>query len=237
MSGTLYMIPCPIAEESMETIPTATMSELHKIDHFVVERLRTARRFLSAIGHPTAIDDMTFFEYDKHNPLEGLFGFLKKLGDGKNIAVLSEAGCPGIADPGRYAVQYAHREGYKVVPLVGPSSILLALMASGFSGQSFTFHGYLPAKKPALVKQLKQLYSQSAQTTQIFMEAPYRNKFLIASCVEALPPHTELCVACDLNAPDELILRQALSKWAKYDLERLHKRPAIFLLGEAGKRP
>lgn len=230
--GKLYMIPCPIVEWEMATIPEATITALHQIDHFVVERLRTARRFISQSHHPIAIDNMTFFEYNKHQPTQGLSEFLQKLKSGVDVGVLSEAGCPGIADPGKNAVMYAHQIGAQVVPLVGPSSIMLALMSSGFNGQRFEFHGYLPNKKPELSKQLKVISSRAQQgITQIFMEAPYRNKFILQSCCDILGDRMMLCLACDINAPDEYIKTMAIKEWKKVKLDQFHKRPAIFLIG------
>lgn len=231
MRSTYYMIPCPIVEWEMETIPAATIEVLHSIDTFVVERLRTARRFISKSHHPIAIDDMTFFEYDKHDPGKGLIPFLSGLPKGTKVGILSEAGCPGIADPGRHVIAYAHQNAIEVVPLVGPSSILLALMASGFNGQQFTFHGYLPHHKNELQKKLKDLERASRSVTQIFMEAPYRNQSIIENCAASLSPQTLLCVACDINAPTEDIKTMPLSAWAKQDLKKYHKRPTIFLLG------
>lgn len=232
MSGKIYMIPCPIVEWEMDTIPNHTINTLQKLDTFVVERLRTARRYISKCDHEISIDDMTFFEYDKHNPSQGLEAFLSRVKKGQDIGVLSEAGCPGIADPGRNVVEYAHKNNIQVVPLVGPSSILLALMASGFNGQSFTFHGYLPNKKGDLSSKLKQLESRARNgETQMFIEAPYRNKFIIESCISCLSANTKLCVAIDINADSEYIKTMSVSDWKKIDLNPFHKRPAMFLIG------
>jgi len=231
--GTLFMIPCPIVDHKNDSIPSETISLTHGITHFVVERARTARRWLSSINHPAAIDEMDIFELDKNNKDQDLSPMLSKLKSGINIGVISEAGCPGIADPGHRAVKYAHSQGYKVTPLVGPNSIVMALMASGFNGQSFAFAGYLPAKKPELTKRLRQLEStlRSTGQTQLFMEAPYRNGFMIDEICSSLSGNTLLCVACDINADTESIKTLTLSKWKSVDKKQYHKRPAIFVLG------
>jgi len=232
--GTLYMIPCPIVEHKNDSIPSETISLTHGISHFVVERARTARRWLSSIQHPTKIDDMEILELDKYETQQDLSQMLSFLKAGHDVGVLSEAGCPGIADPGHKAVKLAHAQGIKVAPLVGPNSILMALMASGFNGQSFAFHGYLPSKKPELSKKLKQLISILSSTgqTQLFMEAPYRNGFMLEQLVSVCSDQAFLTVACDINAPTEDILTQPISKWKNVDAKKYHKRPAIFVLGK-----
>jgi len=231
--GTLYMIPCPIVDYKNDSIPAETIELTHKISHFVVERARTARRWLSSIEHPQAIDELEIFELNKNDAQQDLSGILSKLGQGLDIGVISEAGCPGIADPGHRAVAYAHRKGYKVAPLIGPSSILLALMASGFNGQSFAFWGYLPNKKPDINKRLRSLESNLSSTgqSQIFMEAPYRNGFMLEQIVQTLNPNTQLCVACDINAKTESISTKTVKEWKSTDFKSYHKRPAIFLIG------
>lgn len=231
--GTLYMIPCPIVDFKNDSIPTETIKMTHSIEHFIVERARTSRRWLSSIDHPTPIDELHIFELDKNDDQQDLSGILSKLAMGINIGVISEAGCPGIADPGHRAVKYAHLHGYTVAPLVGPSSILMALMASGFNGQSFAFWGYLPSKKPDVNQQLKALESSLNATgqSQIFMEAPYRNAFLLEQIVSTLQDNTMLCVACDINAQTESISTKSIKDWKTTDFKRFHKRPTIFLIG------
>ncbi len=231
--GTLYMIPCPIVEHKNDSIPEETRLMTHRITHFVVERARTARRWLSSLSHPVAIAELHIFELDKNNPSQDLTPILSKLEEGIDIGVISEAGCPGIADPGHRAVQYAHRQGHKVSSLVGPSSILMALMASGFNGQGFTFHGYLPNKNPILKKKIVSLESMLHQTgqTQIFMEAPYRNGFMIDTLTQSLSSHTLLCIACDINANSESILTLPSKEWKKVNSKDYHKRPTIYLIG------
>lgn len=232
--GILYMIPCPIVENKNDTIPLDTMTITHGITHFVVERARTARRWLSSTKHPIPIKDLNILEMDKNSTDQDLSPILSVLDKGIDVGVISEAGCPGIADPGNKAVRYAHNHGYRVSPLVGPNSILLALMASGFNGQNFAFHGYLPNKKPALPTKLKHLEQQmlSNKQTQIFMEAPYRNEFLLEQICNTLSNNIMLTVACDINATSEKILTQSVEKWKKTNKKQYHKRPTIFVIGQ-----
>jgi len=230
--GILYMMPCPIVEGHIDSLSKEAIDLLHKTTYFLVERAKTARHFIKAARHPKPISELIIHEISSDTHEDN--SFLSHLLKGENIAVISEAGCPGIADPGALAVAYAHQNGIKVVPLIGPSSIFMALMASGFSGQSFAFHGYLPNKKAALIKELRQLESLLNRTvqTQIFMETPYRNGFMIETICSALQPKTKLCVACDINAPTEFILTQEVALWKKFDVATLHKRPCIFLVGK-----
>ncbi|MEM9545576.1 MAG: SAM-dependent methyltransferase [Bacteroidota bacterium] len=232
-SGTLYMMPCPIVEDGISTLSADSIDHLHQLTHFVVERARTARRFIKSTGHPTPISELQIFELDKNDPTKGLHNFLNYLQDGIDIGVLSEAGCPGIADPGNLAVQYAHRYSIRVSPLVGPSSILLALIASGLNGQNFAFNGYLPNKGPELIKKLKRLEQKvkNENQTQIFMEAPYRNEFILSHCLKVLSSEIKLCVACDINASNEFIWTKKISDWIGTNWKEYHKRPAIFLIG------
>ncbi len=232
-SGTLFMVPCPIVEDGLSSLSKDAIDQLHKLTHFVVERARTARRFIKSTGHPIPIAELQIFELDKNDPTNGLNDFLKHLKSGNDIGVLSEAGCPGIADPGHLAVQYAHAHEIKVTPLIGPSSILLALIASGMNGQNFAFNGYLPNKGPELSKRLKMLEQKVASNnqTQMFMEAPYRNEFILTHCIKVLSPQTKLCIACDINAPTEFIRTKAIKDWKGTDWKQFHKRPAVFLIG------
>ena len=232
-TGTLYMVPCPIVEDGLSTLSKEAIDILHRLTFFVVERARTARRFIKSTGHPVAISELEIFELDKNNPSQGLDVFLKHLLQGKDIGVLSEAGCPGIADPGNLAVQFAHRNKVKVSPLVGPSSILLALIASGLNGQNFAFNGYLPNKAPELSKKLKHLEQrvEKDNQTQLFMEAPYRNEFILSHCMKVLSPKLKLCIACDINAPTEFIQTKMVKDWKGFDWKQFHKRPTVFLIG------
>lgn len=227
------MVPCPIIDNGISSLPPATLEVLHALDHFIVERARTARRFIKASGHPKPINELEILELDKHGKVEGLNSFILKAKEGISIGVISEAGCPGVADPGAEIVAIAHNENITVSPCVGPSSILLALMSSGMSGQSFCFNGYLSNKKPALVKQLKELESRAYKRaeTQIFMDAPYRNEFLLATCKEALRADTKLCVAVDISADTEFIKTKKVKDWQVSEFKSFHKRPAIVMLG------
>ncbi len=227
------MVPCPIIDNGMNSLPSATLGILHSLDHFIVERARTARRFIKESGHPRPINELEILELDKHGKVEGLKSFILKAKEGISIGIISEAGCPGVADPGADIVAIAHDEDIVVSPCVGPSSILLALMSSGMSGQSFCFNGYLSNKKPALVKQLRELESKAykRRETQIFMDAPYRNEFLLSTCKEALRGDTKLCVAVDISADTEYIKTKKVKDWKTSEFKDFHKRPAIVLLG------
>lgn len=228
------MLPCPIAEDNLSSLSKNAIDVLHQLSYFVVERARTARRFIKSTGHPSPISELQLFELNKNNPIEGLHAFLKTLQSGNDVGVLSEAGCPGIADPGNLAVQYAHSHSIKVTPVVGPSSILLALIASGFNGQNFAFNGYLPNKAPELSKKLKSLEHKviSSNQTQLFMEAPYRNAFILTHCLNVFSPHLKLCIACDINGTTEYIKTQTIKEWKGTDWQQFHKRPAVFLIGK-----
>lgn len=235
--GKLYLIPTPIGDNVTHTLPDYVIQILHRLDYFIVERAKTARHFIKSTNPERPISDLTIFELNKHQPSEGIEAFLEPIEKGKDMGLLSEAGCPGVADPGALVVRLAHQKGITVVPLVGPSSILLALMASGMNGQSFTFHGYLPHQQKDLSKVLKQLEQQSQrhQQTQLFIEAPYRNNGLLEMIVKSLAPATQFAIAVDLNLPSETIISMPIHLWQKRKLPDVHKRPAIFLL-YAGKK-
>ncbi len=226
------MIPCPIVENQNDTIAPATIAVIHGLDHYVVERARTARRYIKSTAHPLPISELNIFEMDKNNPEDGLYAFLAKAKKGKSIGVLSEAGCPGIADPGALIAKWAHQNNIDVVPLIGPSSILLALIASGFNGQNFAFNGYLPVKKPELAQKLKQLENHLVRhdQTQIFMETPYRNHGLLEVAFKTFSPKLKLCIAANINAPDEWIKTKTIAQWKNEEIE-IHKKPTMFLLG------
>lgn len=229
--GKLYLIPTPIAEDGLYTIPPYVTERLHQLKYFIAERAKTARRFIKTTEPPHAISDLHFFELNKRTSPEERNQFLDKALAGQDMGLLSEAGCPGVADPGAKIVAQAHRLGIRVVPLVGPSSILLALMASGMSGQSFTFHGYLSVKTPELIKDLKNL-EQAARRgqTQLFIEAPYRNRNVVEQALKNLRPDTFFGIAIDLTAPEEYVRSLPIQRWQKEKLPELHKRPAIFML-------
>lgn len=230
----LYLIPVEISDNSAEMVlPAGNLRIVKQIRTFIVENVRTARRCLRRWDREFPIDDCTFFELNEHTPVREISGFLDALRRGEPTGLMSEAGCPAVADPGAQAVAIAQREGLKVVPLVGPSSILLALMGSGFNGQSFTFNGYLPIREDERLKVVKDLESQASRhdRTQIFIEAPYRNNKLLDFLANHLRPDTLLCVACDVTSgQQESIVTLPAGKWknAKRDYD---KKPAIFLIG------
>lgn len=227
---TIFLIPTILAPDTQNDVLSPQIIEVVKnLNVFFVEDLRTARRFISSLKIGKVIDELTFFELNKDTPKEQTLAQLKKLkGD---AGIISEAGCPGIADPGAVAVGFAHQLGYKVRPLVGPSSILMALMGSGFSGQSFVFHGYLPIEKAAKIKAIKSLEqaAKSKSQTQIFMETPYRNNQLLEDILQNVHIETLLCIAANITAEDELIKTLPIREW-KNQKPDLHKKPTIFLM-------
>jgi len=232
-SATLYLLPCLIAENTyLQALPDYNRTVIQTIDYFFVEELRTARRFLSAYKIQKPIESLTFFELNKDTKPHEVEAYFRQIPVGVNIGVLSEAGCPGVADPGALAAKQAHKMGIAVKPLVGPSSILLALMASGLSGQSFTFHGYLPIERPDRIAAIKKLEADAVatKTTQIFMETPYRNNGVWGDLVAHCLPDTWLCVASNVMGVDEYIVTQKVSDWKNKTLD-LHKKPTIFLMG------
>ncbi|WP_259065637.1 SAM-dependent methyltransferase [Mucilaginibacter sp. X4EP1] len=230
--GTLYLIPVPLAEEaSAKSFTPYLVDTINSIKEYIVENEKTARRFLKEAGLKTPQSELIVHDYGKHNRADGNAEFFKGLQAGNSVGLMSEAGCPGIADPGAEIVEKAHRMGIKVVPLVGPSSILLALMASGFNGQSFTFHGYLPIDKVLRTKKIKELESitEKLDQTQLFIETPFRNNSLLDDILKSANPKTRLCIACDLTAATELVQTKTIAEWQK-KVPELHKRPTIFLL-------
>jgi len=229
----LYLIPCPLGPDSLQTLPEMVGTHIRELEVFIVERAKTARHFIKAMQPRLPISELKIFELDKHNSQAAHQAFQAALKTGKDIGVLSEAGCPGVADPGALIVKYAHQKGLQVIPLVGPSSILLALMASGLNGQNFAFRGYLPAKKPELANALRRLESTAKKQgqTQLFIEAPYRNLGVIETALRQLNANTPFCIAADLTLPTEYIKTQTIKEWKAAELPDLHKRPAIFLIG------
>lgn len=228
----VYLIPCPIEEGKVSVLPEDTLRVLYSLTHFVVEKAKTARHFIKAAGHPLPIASLHITEINPSDP-EWKNTVRQWLNDDISFGIISEAGCPGIADPGSEVVAMAHQAGIKVSPLVGPSSILLALMASGMNGQSFIFHGYLPNKKNELVNVLKKLERDGQHgTTQIFMETPYRNMFLLETMTSCLRDDTMVCLACDINHETEFISTQPIKKWKSVDMSIFHKRLCIFLIGK-----
>ena len=229
----LYLVPNVLSEGDWQNVlPVQIHGILSNTKYFIVENVRTARRFLKQVNREINIDELTFFELNKFTKPEELQGFLKPIVEGHDVAIISEAGCPGVADPGADVVKIAHRQSFKVVPLVGPSSILLALMASGLNGQNFAFNGYLPVK-PGDRVQVIQHFEKRAKTekqTQIFIETPYRNNQLAADFLKYCSPTTLLCIAADITGPAEFISTKNIQHW-KGNLPDLNKIPAIFLIG------
>jgi len=233
MKGTLYLIPNTLGNPDTEsTIPAAINHRIDKIPVFIVENLRNARRYLKSLNREIDIDGLTFHELNEHTSEAEIPAFLDQAVKGADTAVISEAGVPGVADPGAAVVRIAHQKGIKVVPLTGPSSILLSLMASGLNGQAFTFHGYLPVKRPERIRKIKEIEQvcQRKGETQMFIEAPYRNDGLLTDILEHCGPETLLCIAADLTMVTEFIQTRPVHAWKK-NKPPLHKRPVIFLLG------
>ena len=231
---TVYLIPCMLAEDVMETIPAYVLDAIKKCPVIFAENERTARRFLKSLDKNIIIDDFEWYVIHKAE-VEQIHNFKTKIKEQKNIAIISEAGCPGIADPGQVLVAAAQEMNCIIKPLVGPSSIILALMASGMNGQQFEFSGYLPIDNLARSKKLKELENASAKnnSTKIFIETPYRNNQLLESIIQSCNADTKLCIAVNITAMNESIITQPVSVW-KNKKPELHKQPAIFLL-YAGK--
>lgn len=230
----LYMIPTTLGDSTIERVLPPDLTQLiSSLSVFIVENVRTARRFLKKVNPAIVIDNLTFFELNQHTDRKDITRFLEPNKQGLDIGIISEAGCPGIADPGAEVVRIAHTKNIQVVPLVGPSSILLALMASGMSGQSFAFNGYLPIKNPDKSQQIKLLENrmQAEGQTQIFIEAPYRNAQLLDSLLNHCEPETMLCIAVDITLDTEFICSKPISFW-KTNIPDIQKRPAIFMIGK-----
>ncbi|HBC04427.1 MAG TPA: SAM-dependent methyltransferase, partial [Aequorivita sp.] len=230
--GNLYLIPCPMGDvPPLAVLPISVKKSIEKIDHYIVEHEKSARRFIKSIVPEKTQPSLNFKEINKFTNPEEIPPMLNPCLDGFDVGVISDAGCPGIADPGARAVHYAHELGIKVVPLVGPSSILLAMMASGFNGQNFAFNGYLPIDKGERKTELKRLekVSKDFDQSQLFIETPYRNNQMLQSLIENLNPQTRICVACDITLPSEYIKTAPVSLWKKIKVD-LHKRPTLFII-------
>jgi len=230
--GKLYLIPTPLGENAVHTIPAYVIEILHNLDFFIAEKAKTARHFIKSTQPKKPFDQLTFYELNKRTEDYEWQSFLNKAEQGNDIGLLSEAGCPGVADPGAQIVELAHKKDIEVIPLVGPSSILLALMASGMNGQSFSFQGYLSPKKPELARDLKRLENLSSKfrQAQIFIETPYRNTSLIEEALKVLNPNTNFCIAVDLTLESQFIKNLKVKDWRKTNIPDFHKKPAIFLL-------
>ncbi|MBN2667699.1 MAG: SAM-dependent methyltransferase [Bacteroidales bacterium] len=230
--GKIYLIPSFLGEsQANHVFPDFNREVILATNHFLVENLRTARRFLKAVESSINIDELHFEILDKNTDEQIFSKYLTPVENGENIGIISEAGCPGIADPGANLVALAHQKSIEVVPLIGPSSILLAQMASGMNGQSFAFNGYLPIKGNATANALQQLERRSAQEkqSQIFIEAPYRNMQIMELMLKTLSPSTLLCIAADITGPQQFIKTKSVKAW-KGQLPSIHKVPAIFII-------
>lgn len=231
--GKLYLIPTPLGEnDPNQSLPAFNNTIIENIDVFIVEELRTARRFLRKIGYKKDFESVVFHLLNEHTQAEEITSFLDEAITGKDIGLLSEAGCPAVADPGSNVVALAHSKGVRVIPLSGPSSIILALMSSGLNGQKFTFHGYLPVKPIERKQKIKELdrFAQRHNEAHIFIEAPYRNKQMVDSLLETCSDHTLLCIATNLTLPNESVKTRSIVEWRKIKPDP-GKNPTVFLLG------
>ena len=235
MEAALYLIPVTLGNTSLsQVLPAYNATIVCQIRHFVVENVRSARRFLRSIDRDFPIDDCVFFEMGKHAD-ERLFSqYLQPLRDGLPVGVISEAGCPAVADPGAEVVAQAQRKGLRVVPLVGPNSMIMAVMGSGLCGQSFAFNGYLPVDDTERARRLKALESRalSEDQTQLFIETPFRNRKMFETLIRTLRPQTRMCIAAGITTADEWIKTYTIAEWKKKPLPDLSKIPAIFLIGK-----
>jgi 16S rRNA (cytidine1402-2'-O)-methyltransferase len=233
-AGTLFLIPNTLGSEQTDhIIPPVVAETAIQLRHFAVEEVKSARRFLRKIDRQFPIDDSEFIVMNKHTAAPELLGLIRTLKAGENVGIMSEAGCPGIADPGSVLVALAHEHGIRVSPMVGPSSILLTLIGSGFNGQNFAFHGYLPKDKKERVRRLKELEARVRRSaeTQLFMDTPFRNMHVLEDLLNELSDDTYLCVATNLTLPDEHIHTRSIAEWREnaYDLA---KNPTMFALGK-----
>ncbi|MFM9987691.1 SAM-dependent methyltransferase [Flavobacterium sp.] len=230
--GKLYLIPTTLGEMNADDVlPQTIKRTIDFIDYYIVENEKTARKSIKIVHPEKKQSELKLFLLNKHTDSKEHLDFIKPLLEGHNVGLMSEAGCPGVADPGAVIVKIAHEKGIQVVPLVGPSSILLALMASGMNGQSFTFNGYLPidkSEKKQAIKGLEKLSFDKNQS-QLFIETPYRNNKLLEDILQTLQPNTLLCVACDITLPTEYIKTMTVNLWKKQKVD-LHNRPCIFII-------
>src|SRR5665647_3261952 len=231
--GTLYLIPCTLGDTpACHVLPQHVIDIARTLQHYVVEQPKTARQFLSALKHEQPIQSLHFATLNEHTAASELPELLAPLLTGQDVGIISEAGCPGIADPGGELVNLAHRKGIRVVPLVGPSSILLALMASGLNGQCFAFHGYLPIAEAERNRMISKLEADSARLkqTQLFIETPYRNEKMFGALLAQCRSETQLCVATDITLSGEQIRTHSIAQWKSQPMPQLNKRPSLFLL-------
>ena len=231
--GTLYMVPVTLGDDNLSyVIPDDVMKLVQNLEYFVVENEKSARRFLGSVKTNKPVRELNFQLLNEHSAEKDLPALIAPMLAGHDVGMLSEAGCPGIADPGATLAALAHRKGIKVAPLVGPSSILLSLMASGFNGQQFTFLGYLPSDKAARINKLKDIEKQSQRLneTQIFIETPYRNQHMLEDILASCGTNTKLCIARNVSLETEFVVSKTIAEWKKSELPDLHKQPTVFLL-------
>ncbi|SMC29210.1 16S rRNA (cytidine1402-2'-O)-methyltransferase [Andreprevotia lacus DSM 23236] len=232
-TGTLYLIPVPLGEDTLAAVlPTDVLSTAQRLTHFIVEAPKTARAMLKLMGTPHELRSLWMEELNEHTKDAALEALLAPLLAGHDVGLMSEAGCPGVADPGANLVKLAHARGIRVAPLVGPSSILLALMGAGANGQKFRFNGYLPTQDAARIAAIRQLEqdSRKQQQAELFIETPYRNGALFDALVATLAPDSQLTVACDITTASEYIRSQTVAAWRKGNKPDLHKRPTVFVV-------
>lgn len=231
MAPALYAIPTPLGGEPADALPAPALETVRRLRDFVAENPKTARAFLGVIAMPCTVRELSIATLDEHTPASAIPELLAPLREGRALGLLSEAGCPAIADPGAQLIEAAHRESFRVVPLVGPSSIVLALMASGLEGQRFAFCGYLPREKAEREQRLRALEQRSKREreTEIFIETPYRNDALAASLLEVCAAGTRLCIASDLTLPTESVRTRTIAQW-RASPPQIGKRPTVFLL-------
>lgn len=228
----LYLIPVTLGDTSIgKVIPSYNIDIIISLKYYIVENLRSARRFLKKCNPSINIDELTFYELNKHTNIDIIGSYLIPIKNGESVGIISESGCPAIADPGADVVEIAQRRGYQIVPLVGPSSILMSLMASGFNGQSFAFHGYLPIDNGEKINRIKQLESRSynENQTQIFIETPYRNQKIAEDFIAHCKPQTRLCIAMNISLDNEYIVTKTMKEW-KGKLPEMHKQLCVFLI-------
>jgi len=231
--GTLYMVPVTLGDDNLSyVIPADVMQLVQSLEYFVVENEKSARRFLGSVKTHKPVRELNFQLLNEHSAEKDLPALIAPLLAGHNVGMLSEAGCPCIADPGALLTALAHKKNIRVTPLVGPSSILLGLMASGFNGQQFTFLGYLPSDKAARVNKLKEIEKQSQclNETQIFIETPYRNQHMLEDILASCAANTKLCIAKNVSLETEFVVSKTIAEWKKTELPDLHKQPTVFLL-------
>ncbi len=239
-TGTLYLIPVSLGPgDSALTHPPEVLRRLQALDYFIVERAKTARADLKRFGHPRPLQELEIHELPETPDTIWLDTHLQAALAGRDVGLMSEAGCPAVADPGSLVVRRAHHHGLRVVPLVGPSSLLLSMMASGLNGQSFAFHGYLPIAAIERAQRIQALEAESAQwqRTQLFIETPYRNAAMLDALLAACKPETQLCVATSLTTNDEWVMTRSIAQWRRAERPDLERRPSIFLLLADAARP